>query len=238
MKDVASFEIASSRTKKNFNAFFRQCIVLNIELGNIKTENLVNSSDLTDFLKTGANGILAFEYESKDGETTFFTCDDTVDIIYDLREEARNLGIKSFVLKDKSNNLVEETMKFATGNNSLEQAKILEQAMLSNAVASATQDYVGITGATAGAINYSTTASDMTKQNSALMGITQATKYLPLLRIVIESIFYSIFPLIVLMAMLPNGFAIFKNYIMILVTLQLWSPLFAVFHLIMMGELL
>ena len=48
--------------------------------------------------------------------------------------------------------------------------------------------------------------------------------------------FYALFPIVILLTMLLNGIKIFKNYILILLALQVWSPLYAILNLIMTLE--
>ena len=95
---------------------------------------------------------------------------------------------------------------------------------------------MSITGADAGATNYAITKDNMQRKTNGILQWLQAGEFLPLLKVIMEAFFYGIFPIIILMTMLPNGIRYFKYYILILLALQMWSPLYAILNLIMTLE--
>lgn len=211
----------------NFNNYIIQCIYPSIQLERISFESVLKSSSLDDFLKLGNSGILAYEYISN-GNKSFLLCNNTEYLNKDLTLEVQNI-LKSI---DGDFNGISE---YLLGINS-SSTELFEQSIISNAISDSTQNYLSFTGANAGAVNYATTKDDIQRKNTGVLQWIQASKYLPLLKITIEALFYALFPIVILMTMLPDGFKYFKNYCIILLALQLWSPLYAVLNLIMTLE--
>ncbi|MCP4535612.1 MAG: conjugal transfer protein TraG, partial [Chloroflexi bacterium] len=112
----------------------------------------------------------------------------------------------------------------------------MKQQMIINAFDDSVIGWTQETGNAAAMQGYMKARSDM--QTSAVYRTTgiQAEKWVPILRIVFEALYYGAFPLALLMMLTPLGFTVVRGYFSGFVWLQSWGPLYAVLHRIMMGE--
>jgi conjugal transfer mating pair stabilization protein TraG len=227
IKKTLSVRITDPGTTENFNNYIRQCIFTSVQLGKVKEKDLIESEDIATFLKYGSSGVLAYEYTGKDNEKVIKLCNSTSEIENEIEAEVQKLRASN----GSSNGAMEYIL-----NIQQDASKTFEQMLIANAIEDSTQNYLALTQADAAATNYALTKDDLQRKQTGIIQWIQANKYLPLLKITIESLFYALFPVVVLMTMLPNGFKIFKSYIMVLLSLQMWSPLYAVLNLIMTLE--
>ena len=64
---------------------------------------------------------------------------------------------------------------------------------------------------------------------SAYYSVSQmAQKFVPILRAVLECLFYGVFPLVLILMVTPIGLEVLKNYAFGFVYLQLWQPMYAI----------
>lgn len=71
------------------------------------------------------------------------------------------------------------------------------------------------------------TTEEMAK--SAFYSVSQmAQKFVPILRAVLECLFYGVFPIVLILMVTPIGLNILKNYSYGFVYLQLWQPMYAI----------
>jgi conjugal transfer mating pair stabilization protein TraG len=227
VKQTLSSRVREPRVFTNFNNYIRQCTFASVQLGKTKLEDVIASKDVKTFLKYGSNGVLAYEYIDLDGEKSNKLCNDTGVIESEMGAESKKI--------QTSLNGKDTALEYAA-NIKEDAEKIFEQTLVMNAIEDSTQDYLALTEAEAAATNYAITKDDLQRKQAGIMQWLQANKYLPVLKITIECMFYALFPIAILLTMLPNGFKIFKSYVMILISLQMWSPLYAVLNLIMTLE--
>lgn len=236
IKDTFNARIANDRTSSNFNSYIRQCIIPAVNLKRIKTDDFLKSGSIQDFLDAGKNGVLAYDFINTGGERQINLCNDTIEITKDINAEVDKLIKQQDNTFNKNNNVnIADVNQYILG---IQQSttKMFEQSLITNAINDSTQEYLAMSGADAGATNYAITKDDMQRKTNSILQWIQAGRFLPLLKIVIEAMFYALFPIIILLTILPNGIKIFKNYILILLALQVWSPLYAILNLIMTLE--
>lgn len=231
VKDTLNKKISDITISSNFNNYIRQCIVPAVNLKRINVEDIFKADNLQDFLALGHNGVLAYTYGS-----SIVLCNDTTTLSQDINKEIGELIKQQDNVFNKNNNAnITDINQYILGISQSTQ-KTLEQSLLTNAISDSAQEYLSITGADAGATNYAITKDNMQRKTNGILQWLQAGEFLPLLKVIMEAFFYAIFPIIILMAMLPNGIRYFKYYILILLALQMWSPLYAILNLIMTLE--
>ena len=236
IKDTFNARIPDSRTSNNFNSYIRQCIIPAINLKRVKLEDFLKSPSIQELLDIGKNGVLAYDFINTNGGRQINLCNDTIEITKDINAEVDKLIKQQDNTFNKNNNVnIADVNQYILG---IQQSttKTFEQSLIANAINDSTQEYLSMTGADAGATNYAITKDDMQRKTNGILQWIQAGRFLPLLKIVIETMFYALFPIVILLTMLPNGIKIFKNYILILLALQVWSPLYAILNLIMTLE--
>lgn len=236
IKDTFNARMPDERTSNNFNNFIRQCIIPAVNLRRITVEQILKTSSIQEFLNAGKNGVLAYDFINTNGKRQINLCNDTAEILKDINLEVNKLIKQQENNFNKNNNAnISSVNQYILGIQD-NVTKTFEQSLIANAISDTTQEYLAITGANAGAINYAITKDDIQRKQNGILQWIQAGKFLPLLKIIIEAMFYSLFPIVILLALLPNGFKIFKNYFLILIALQVWSPLYAILNLIMTLE--
>ncbi|MBL4614419.1 MAG: conjugal transfer protein TraG N-terminal domain-containing protein [Magnetovibrio sp.] len=112
----------------------------------------------------------------------------------------------------------------------------MQQQMMINAFDSATKGWAEELGNAAALDGYMRARADL--QTEAVYKTTglQAEKWVPILKIVFEALYYGAFPLALLMMLTPIGLTVVRGYFSGFVWLQSWGPLYAILHRIMMGE--
>ena len=76
--------------------------------------------------------------------------------------------------------------------------------------------------------NYGKVATEsMTKLAYNSVG-QMAQKFIPILRAVLECLFYGVFPLVLILMVTPIGLDVLKNYAFGFIYLQLWQPMYAI----------
>lgn len=240
INDTLNTRMTDDRTNGNINNYIRQCIIPAIALKKIKIEDYLKSASIQEFLKFGKNGVLAYTYTNTNNIRTITLCNNITELQKDFNIEINKLIQKQNNKFNNGNNIgntidINNVNQYVLGIQT-NITKIFEQNLIANAINDSTQDYLSIVGADAGAINYAITKDNLQRKQNSILQWIQANTFLPLLKIIIEVIFYSLFPLVILLALLPNGFKLIKNYFLILLTLQLWSPLYAILNLIMTLE--
>lgn len=235
VKDTLNKKISDITISSNFNNYIRQCIVPAVNLKRINVEDIFKADNLQDFLALGHNGVLAYTYESSTG-SSIVLCNDTTTLYQKINDEISELMQQQDNVFNKNNNAnITDINQYILGISQSTQ-KTFEQSLLTNAISDSAQEYLSITGADAGATNYAITKDNMQRKTNSILQWLQAGEFLPLLKVIMEAFFYGIFPIIILMTMLPNGIRYFKYYILILLALQVWSPLYAILNLIMTLE--
>lgn len=235
VKDTLNKKISDITISSNFNNYIRQCIVPAVNLKRINVEDIFKADNLQDFLALGHNGVLAYTYESSAG-SSIVLCNDTTTLYQKINDEISELMQQQDNVFNKNNNAnITDINQYILGISQSTQ-KTFEQSLLTNAISDSAQEYLSITGADAGATNYAITKDNMQRKTNSILQWLQAGEFLPLLKVIMEAFFYGIFPIIILMTMLPNGIRYFKYYILILLALQVWSPLYAILNLIMTLE--
>lgn len=108
--------------------------------------------------------------------------------------------------------------------------------MLINAFDAAAKGWAQELGNSAALEGYMRARADL--QTEAVYTTTglQAEKWVPILKIVSEALYYGAFPIALIMMLTPIGLTVLRGYFSGFVWLQSWGPLYAILHRIMMGE--
>ena len=104
--------------------------------------------------------------------------------------------------------------------------------MMINALEDGLISFNQVTDASAAITGYAATrAQEQQKTAYALQG-KMASLSLSVLKIVVEVMFYGIFPIIAIIAVLPGGFIVVKKYIIALFWIQSWAPLYSILNML------
>src|SRR3546814_1928317 len=108
--------------------------------------------------------------------------------------------------------------------------------MFINALTEARDSFAS--GSAQGAIDaFAQTRADIQTRNTYSTIASGAMKWVPLLNIVLTVVFYSLFPILFLLMLLPtNGMTVAKGYITGFFYLAAWGPLFVILNMIFMSR--
>ena len=121
------------------------------------------------------------------------------------------------------------------GMSSASAVATVRQAMLLTAMDDAVNRFIATSGNDAAMALYQTARTDVqTRASYSAIGAS-ALKWVPLLKIVLETVYYACFPLaLFMMVALPGGWSVLKGYAGGFVWLAAWGPISAILHMIVL----
>jgi len=234
--------ITNSNLATSIDSFSQNCIFFDIEYGIYSFDDLKNSDDIWGFIKDKQVENRFFTYINQSGVTTYPTCKAGVaslDADWQKQYQDPNL-LKNLGFSSSKPNLTKSVLSSATPlvtdyffQVSKTSEQILQQAMMVNAINSAVENYEAENQIQS---YQNARASLQTKSTFQTMG-TQAGVWIPILKIVIEVVFYGAFPLVVLVSLIPGMTgSVLRGYFTTFFWLAAWGPIYAILHRISMGH--
>jgi conjugal transfer mating pair stabilization protein TraG len=250
LKEATKWQITDSRYSGNMTRFARQCVFYGILLGQIDLDELKKTDDLWRYIETtAASPLRHFEYRSAvaGGEQRdIVSCQDGVGYLasqwpQELNQASTIFGTRLFPGVPAATARAELLSRLPIAHNYLigasrDAGEIMQQQMLINAFDNATKGWAEELGNAAALEGYMRARADL--QTEAVYKTTglQAEKWVPILKIVFEALYYGAFPVALIMMLTPIGLTVVRGYFSGFVWLQSWGPLYAILHRIMMGE--
>ncbi len=242
IEKASRFRIVDSEYAKDMESFIKQCVFYDIYYGKYTLDELVKARDIWQFInQKGQSPIRAFSLKGefktcREGAANLASAWDT-----QIDKTANFYGKQLFRKLDSDDAKVELLAKLPGSYRyilgvSQQAGNIMRQNMMVNAFQSAIKNSSSELGADAAITNYVHTRAESQATAAYKSAGKQAEKFVPLLRVVFESLYYGAFPLILLAMMLPIGAMIAKNYFMAFVWIQSWGPLYAILNLLMTLE--
>lgn len=190
--------------------------------------------------KAGGIGDFFNTFHNKQSTTIdgYVSCNKAAHYIYDMIEhevdQNKHAISSSFISQfmgdkvsdDIKNTFYESVLKDTYGaflKSSREASDILKQNIMINAVRDSSKSVASIYAQTA--------TEEMTR--SSMYSVSQVfQKFIPIIRSVLECIFYGVAPLILILMVTPIGLEVLKNYAFSFVYLQMWPPMYAILYVI------
>lgn len=224
--------------------FMEHCMVDGANIGIVDVGALGQSGNLATYIGTNVPQSLAY-YDPVLAETT--TCaDGWPDISTRLTLEVQNVLFHKAAALDQSHfasnpalssqNMQNTLTAFQSfiGMTSAGAQATIRQTLLVNSLDSAVQRLIASSGNDAAMSAYQAARTEaQTSASYSAVGIS-ALKWVPLLKIVFESLYYAAFPLAMIMMMTPLVWSVMKGYLGGFVWLAAWDPLSAILHSIVM----
>lgn len=250
--DMLKLTITDARFQHNLNHYIDRCIT-NIATIGYKYDwpKLKEQSDIWKFVTQDntPSPLWKFIYRDSSGRSKILPCEEGAPLLTNEWATAYEKFDKIY----SSKNLV-DAIKDAIGgqNNDATQAlsqqvkgilasnfdylsnmrqmagdsdKLLRQALMLNSIVDTTQSKTQ---------NYAATKALMQQKTHYQTVGYLAQEALPVFKVIIEGLVYGCFVIVIFFALLPGGWATIMTYMQIVVWLQLWAPLFALLHGIMM----
>lgn len=240
------FKIIDPNLREEMNGYIRNCVVGDIRLTQRYTmKELGESTNIWDLISKSPSPIRMTKVNGK-----LVTCLDAASVSSDSTKNSHSIKAKldaelknaytifGLNLFGRPNKTTEETF-FETHLTSAfkyyqlmtdESVNITLQSMMINAVGDGIKDYQAFTDSTAGIINNQVSKSEVQHRWAWQIAGEKAAWFLPILQALLTNLLFGIFPIVVVMATLPNGGTVFKGYLQILLSLQFWPVFFAILN--------
>lgn len=240
------FYVTNSEFAKNLREYSKQCVFYDILLGKYSFDDLKNSSKIWTLVSANPSPARSFTY-SQNGNESIVTCQFGTGLLTSYWPTETDSALKLFgarifpksttstVAKNKLLSMLPVSYDYLL-NISQSSLDIIQQNMMINTLEDATVDFANSTGANSMGSVYAQIKAEAQLRSASNVTAQLASKWVPLLKIVFECLFYGAFPFVFLLMLLPNGFDIFKNYFTSFMWLQSWGILYAILHRVMMAS--
>jgi len=245
---TTSFQITNTELAANVSAYVQQCVFYGLLLGHLDLEDMKKTPDIWNYLTVlnSPSEARSFAYRIG-GNETIITCLDgatRLNVLWtaELNRAAEIYGAR--VYSDRLPALARAAIisdlpiahEYLVGT-SRDALGLIQQAMLINAINRSALEFAGDTGSTSALEIYAQARAESQASSTFRAVARQAEKWVPLLRIVLETLYYGLFPFIFPLLLLPMiGRQFFTAYFGVFIWLQSWGPAYVILHRIMMGE--
>lgn len=237
------FQVTDPNFQKSLQSFVHQCIFYDLLLNQYSWSELLNSTNIWNFIQEHASKARAFAYYQP-GNTQIITCQEGVatgqyldhDWQNAIQSAAARYGARLFPdatdAKAQLLSYLPDSYQFLT-NISDQATSLMQQNMLANALQNGILQMGAATNAPAALEAYSFTKAQQQKRLTNYTIGDMAAYWLPIMKNVLEATLYGAFIFVFLLILFPFGGSIFKNYVASLMWIQLWAPLYAILNLFM-----
>ena len=238
----ADFSISDPDAAANLKAFVQNCMVFDIAKGKYTLKALLETPDVWAFLKTHASPIRGFPYRVGPNQTQIMTCAKSMEND-DTQLEKHEKDAKHFYgpalypgqsREEAMSSLMSNlglSYQYLTGL-STEASLILRQNMMRNIIRDALLENNQVHDASAAVTAYATTRAQAQQRTAYQLQGNMASLALSTLKVVVEVLFYGLFPIMVAVSLFPGGLAIIKKYIIALFWIQSWAPLYSILNMV------
>lgn len=242
VEESTRFEFTTPRIASNFTEFWKSCVYYDLLLRLYTWNDLLKTSDLVTFLKERTAQARAFSYEPEKGPREITTCRVGFNqyLLPELEQEIKNSTniqasrlIPNETIRTEAISRFESTMPVAYSfltKLSMKSSEIISQNILSNSFKRGLMSFASDADASAAAEDFAMARAESERRTTFSVMGKLAKKFLPILHHIFESVIYAIFPIVMIMAMLPSAGAVLKRYCMALFWVNLWPPLYCLLH--------
>lgn len=240
MSQAARWRAVTASVHQNLVNFMENCMVDGTNIGLVDLDALVTSGDLASFIGTNVPGALAY-FDEAAGATTGCAAGwtgledelgDEVMRILQARAASRapQTGNAAGAVEVEALTGTLEDFQNMMGLAGYSATSYLKQSMLVLALDDAAGRLIANSGnAAAMELYQAARAESQTRSSYQIVG-ANATKWVPLLKITFETLYYGAFPLAMLLMMTPMAASVARGYFGGYVWLASWEPLSAILH--------
>lgn len=242
MSKSRHFKVTDPNFNGNLERFVNQCVVFDALIGHKYTmKDLMESNDIWALTKGSASPVMGFSYKEPGIATraSIITCREGAGKLQaewdKYLDEAMNRYGKAFFPHRNADaratfhaNLPKSYALLTKIPQTAE--KLLQQSMMMNAISTAPNQKLSELGSP---MNYATTKTLLQQRSNFAIAGEVARDTLPIIKVVLEALTYASFIFVFFIALIPNGFRIFKTYFEMLLSLQLWPLLYTILNFIM-----
>ena len=244
LSQAATWRAVTPVMQETLVNFLENCMVDGSNIGIVDTDEMTRTGNLNTFIASNAPQSLAFYDPVLDSTVTCRSgwpavrqrMNAEVQALL-FKKAAAKFGEAGFANAQAEVNLLKNTLnQFQTyvGVTSASAVGTIKQAMLVNALDSSVQRLIAGSGNNAAMTSYQAARTEaQTRSSYNAVGIS-ALRWVPLLKITFEALYFAAFPLAVLMMMTPLVWSVIKGYLGGFVWLAAWSPLSAILQSIVL----
>lgn len=244
MMELNRVQWMDERYNTNMQSFVSNCVYYELIDGTYGMDELRNETDLLTFITTGnpPNPARSAPMIDNTGDEVIVPCpnlgNDLASTAQAVAERTEQLMARD-LLPDQPDALALAMIRVdVEGAHSLlidesrDSTDIFVQAMMINSMRDGMDTFAAQAGVETS--SYAEARASLQTRNTNLFSAELAHKWIPYLKVVLELIFYGMFPLMAPFMLLPGtGWALIRSYFGGFVMLQAWPPLFVILNKIM-----
>ncbi|MBQ4839990.1 conjugal transfer protein TraG N-terminal domain-containing protein, partial [Pseudoalteromonas luteoviolacea] len=245
VEESTRFEITTPRVSSNFAEFWKSCVYYDLLLDLYSWDQLVSSANLMGFLGSNTSQTRSFTYQDGSGNKSIVTCRTGLNnqLTNDLNAEITNsTNIQGVRLVPNEATQTAAVSRFAASmpvayqyltGMSMNNARIIGQNVLANSLKRGLTNFANEADAAAAAQDFAMARAEQERRTTFTVMGKLAKRMLPIMRNIFEAFIYAIFPIVMLLAMLPVAGKVLLGYAKALFWINMWAPLYAVLHFAM-----
>ncbi|MDD3448076.1 MAG: conjugal transfer protein TraG N-terminal domain-containing protein [Gammaproteobacteria bacterium] len=238
------FEITDSRVAGNLAEFWQSCVFYDLLLGLYTWDDLLSATDTLEFLKGHTSQSRSYVHTDASGSRDTVVCRVGANGVLGTEINATVDSARSYYGRKlvKAPDQAAAVAKFAAAmpisyqyiaGLSMSAEQIIRQNALANSLRRGLTQFAARVDAGAAAQDFALARAEQERRTTfAAMG-ELAGRTLPLLRGIFESFIYAIFPVVLMLLILPAAAKVALTYLKALLWIQLWAPLYALLHFAM-----
>jgi conjugal transfer mating pair stabilization protein TraG len=238
---ASQFRITSPELAVTMRSFVSQCVFYDLLLGKYTFEQLSNSGDIWALITADPSPNRSFQ--SLGGIQTCAAGAQTLEAQWgnEFERAGRVYGLRAFPSSTDAQARTQLLANLPIAYQylmglSTNAADLLRQNMMINAIDSAGSAFAASADAPAALQEYAATKAEQQASSAYAATGRQAAKWVPLLKIVFQALYYGAFPLAFILMLMPFGLQVFKAYFMGFAWLASWGPLYGILNRIAHGQ--
>lgn len=243
---VHEFRVQDSEFAGNLDEFMQQCVFYDILLNRYTFDDLKTSGDIWQFFNDQGMSPARSVRQVNGGVPSIVTCAQAYTAMTpiwaaEVGRASQIYGVQIFPNLTPAAASAKLIASLPIANEyflgAAKEADItMRQAMLSHAVNAASDNFVGSSGVTA-VDAYAQARAELQTEQTYVAISRQAQKWVPILRNVLEVLFYGLFLVLFPLFLLPNtGISLLKGYTVGFLFLQAWGPIYVILHMMLMYQ--
>ncbi|RCX27989.1 conjugal transfer protein TraG N-terminal domain-containing protein [Thioalbus denitrificans] len=238
------FEITDSRVAGNLAEFWQSCVFYDLLLGLYTWDDLLSATDTLEFLKGHTSQSRSYVHTDAAGSRDTVVCRVGANGVLGTEINATVDNARTYYGRKlvKAPDQAAAVARFAAAmpisyqyiaGLSMSAEQIIRQNALANSLRRGLTQFAARVDAGAAAQDFALARAEQERRTTfAAMG-ELAGRTLPLLRGIFESFIYAIFPVVLMLLILPAAAKVALTYLKALLWIQLWAPLYALLHFAM-----
>jgi hypothetical protein len=246
VEESTRFEFTDPRMAANFTDFWKSCVYYDLLLNKYSWKALTESSDLVTFLKDNTSVTRSFTYEDAGGLKNIVVCKQGLennlepDLVNEINSATNIFGARLVdneatrtAAVTKFSNSLSISYQYMTGM-AMSNAQIIGQNMLANSMRRGLSNFASEADASAAAEDFAMAKAERERMVTFSVMGKLAKKMLPVMQHLFEAFIYAIFPIVMLLLMLPIAGKAAIGYVTALMWINMWAPLYAILHFAVM----